>query len=256
MTADVVSPQRWGIFLCAVLLLCGEGATASRAQSIAGTESPGASLRLVPLVDSVETERGEGRIVPQNRGAFALGRAEGTARSFRFGRALAGSVVGVAAGTGLGLLLWRGAAAEGFGNNEYDRPGDDDPTTADILFGAGLFAIAAGGPIGAVEGAGIKERRTDAYVVATIGEVVLGGLGYGLIHQLDGGPGGQLAGLSVGAALGAAAGTALVASQGPRGAVAYRNGSWRVAPPDVRVRPALATDRSPSIRVTLVSVRL
>ena len=167
-----------------------------------------------------------------------------------------GSTVGVAAGTGLGLLLWRAAAAEGFGHDEYDRPGDDDPSTADILFGAGLLAIAAGGPIGAVEGGGIEKRRTDAYVVATIGEVVLGGLGYGLVRQLGGGSAGRLAGLGAGAALGAAAGTALVASQGPRGAVAYRNGSWHVAPPEVRVRPALASDRSPSVRVMLVSVRL
>jgi hypothetical protein len=162
----------------------------------------------------------------------------------------------VAAGTGLGLLLWRAAADEGFGNDEYDRAGEDDPTTADILFGAGLFAIAAGGPIGAVEGAGLEDRRTDAYVVATIGEVVLGGLGYGIMRQLDGGTSGQLAGLGVGAALGAAAGTALVASQRRQGAVAYRNGSWRVAPPEVHVRPAFTADRSPSIRVTLVSVRL
>jgi len=162
----------------------------------------------------------------------------------------------VAAGTSLGLLLWRGAVREGLGNRDDRTWRDRHPDTAAILFGVGLFAIAAGGPIGAVEGAGLEDRRTDAYVVATIGEVVLGGLGYGLIHQLDGGPAGKLAGLGVGADLGAAVGTALVASQGRQGAVAYRNGAWRVAPPDIRVRPAFASSQSPSIRVTLVSVRL
>lgn len=225
----------------------------SAAQSAGGTES-GGPLPPVSLVDSTEMEPRTSAF--RSRGSVASRRSGTASPSFRFGRALGGSTVGVAAGTGLGLLLWRAAAAEGFGHDEYDRPGDDDPTTADILFGAGLLAIAAGGPIGAVEGGGIKERRADAYVVATIGEVVLGGLGYGLVRQLDGGTAGQLAGLGAGAALGAAAGTALVASQGPRGAVAYRDGSWRVAPPEVHVRPALASDRSPSIRVTLVSVRL
>ena len=253
MITDAASLRGRAILLCAVLLLSGGGLMTSDAQSTLGTEL-GALLHPVSLVDSTEKERRTGAF--RSRGSLASRRSATASPPFRFGRALGGSTVGVAAGTGLGLLLWRAAAAEGFGHDEYDRPGDDDPSTADILFGAGLLAIAAGGPIGAVEGGGIEKRRTDAYVVATIGEVVLGGLGYGLIRQLDGGTAGRLAGLGVGAALGAAAGTALVASQGLRGAVAYRNGSWHVAPPEVRVRPALASDRSPSIRVRLVSVRL
>jgi hypothetical protein len=162
----------------------------------------------------------------------------------------------VAAGTGLGLLLWRAAAEEGLGTDRSDRLWRDEPDAALVLFGMGLLAIGAGGPIGAVEGSGLEERRTDAYVAATVGEVVLGGLGYGLVHELNGGTTGRLAGLGVGAALGAAAGIALVASQGAGGAVAYRNGTWHVAPPDIRIRPALASNQSPSIRITLVSAQL
>lgn len=174
----------------------------------------------------------------------------------RFGRALGGSTVGVAVGTGLGLLLWRAAAAEGFGKDWDDPAWRNRSDTGDVLFGMGLVAIAAGGPVGAVAGAGLEKRRRDAYVVGGVGEVVLGGLGYGLVRQLDGNASARLVGLGVGAALGAAVGTALVASQAPRGAVAYQNGSWTVAPPEVHVWPALTADRSPSIRVTLVSVRL
>ena len=230
---------------------------ASQAQSIMGVGSAEGPLRSIALGDSLERERGgSGSVAFRNRELRAPGRLAEAPQSFRFGRALGGSIVGVVAGTGVGLLLWRAAAEEGLGDDQYDRPWRDEPDAASVLFGVGLLAIAAGGPIGAVEGGGIEERRTDAYVVATIGEVVLGGLGYGVVRQLGGETAGQLAGLGVGAALGAAAGTALVASQETRGAVAYRNGSWHVAPPDVRIRPALAPDRPPSIRVTVVSVRL
>lgn len=173
-----------------------------------------------------------------------------------FLRALGGSTLGVAVGTSIGLLLWKGAAAEGLDDGERPRRGHDEPDTAEILFGAGLFALLAGGPIGAVEGAGIESRRAEAYVVGGFGELLLGGIGYGLASQLHDSPSVRLMGLGIGAAFGAAGGAALVASETERGAVAYRNGTWRVVPPDIHVRPGLASDRSPSIRVTLLSVRL
>lgn len=243
----------WGIFLCAVLLLTGGGPSTSTTQSTAETEL-GALRPPVSLIESTEKEWGAGAF--WGRGSPVSRRSETASPSVRFGRTLGGSIVGVAAGTGLGLLLWRAAADEGFGN-DGDDPAWQDRSDADgVLFGMGLLAIATGGPIGSVVGARLDERRRDAYVLSGVGEVVLGGLGYGLVHQLEGNATGRLAGLGVGAALGAALGTVLVASQGSRGAVAYQNGSWRAAPPEVRVQPALFSDRSPSLRVTLVSVRL
>jgi len=157
---------------------------------------------------------------------------------------------------GLGALLLTAAEEEGVGDDERDRLRDDAPDTGSLLFAAGLFAVAAGGPIGAVAGAGIEERRAEAYVVATFGELLLGGIGYGLASQLHDSLPVQLVGLGLGTAFGAAGGAALVASEKTRGAAAYRNGSWHLAPPEVRFRPALASNQSPSIRVTLVSVRL
>ncbi|GEM_PF-5619283 len=227
-----------------------------QAQSAVGFEWAEAPHRTVPLDDSTEKGRAEvRRIALRDRRSSASGTSGKPSQSFRFGQALAGGTIGVAAGTGLGLLLWRAAAGEGLGDDRYGRPWHDEPDAASALFGLGLLAIVAGGPIGAVEGGGIEERRTDAYVVATIGEVVLGGLGYGLVHELNGGTAGQLTGLGVGAALGSTVGTALVASQGTQSAVAYRNGTWQVAPPDIRVRPPVGPNGSPSVDVPLLSMR-
>lgn len=257
MTMDVASLGGRKIFLCAILLLWGAGAMGSQAQSITSAKSAGAPLRPVPLGALTETvQGGEATLTLRDRSLAGPARTGSTSPSFRFGRALGGSAVGVAAGTGIGLLLWRAAAGEGFSDDQYDRPWRDEPDAASVLFGLGLFAIAAGGPIGAVEGAGLEERRTDAYVVATIGEVVLGGLGCGLVRKLNGGTTGPLVGLGVGAALGAAGGAGLVMAKGTQGAVAYRDGTWRIAPPNVQVRPSFAAGGALSVDVTLVSVRL
>jgi hypothetical protein len=240
----IVHPVRCrepAVVLCVLVLLWGLEAMGSRAQPVGKSGSERETLRAKVL---------------HSRGTVASGRPAEASSSDRFGRALGGSTLGVAAGTGLGLLLWQAAAEEGLGTDRPDRLWRDEPDAALVLFGMGLLAIGAGGPIGAVEGSGLEERRTDAYVAATVGEGVLGGLGYGLVHELNGGTAERLAGLGIGAALGAAAGTALVASQAAQGAVAYRDSTWHLAPSGIRVRPALASNQSPSIRVTLVSVRL
>ncbi len=120
----------------------------------------------------------------------------------------------------------------------------------------GVGAIIAGGPIGAVEVGGI-ERRRDAYAAAGIGEFVLGAVGFVLADRLHDSLSSRLIGLGAGVTMGAAAGAYWVASQPePEGLFSYRDGRWQVAPPDVQVDPNLATDRSPSVRVSLMSVQL
>lgn len=156
----------------------------------------------------------------------------------------------------IGLLLWKGTADAGLDDEREYQTWHDKPSPGEVLFMAGLCAIVAGGPIGAVEGAGIQERRTDAYVVAGVGEFVLGGLTYGLTTRLDANSTGRLLGLGIGAVIGAAGGAALIALEKESGAVSYREGTWRVSAPDIGVRPQFASSRFPSINVTLVSVRL
>lgn len=203
------------------------------------------------------SRRGRGIFVSRRR--FVLGdrgSASNGTKSPRIGRGLAGSAIGLAAGTSVGLLLWRGAAEAGIDDGRHDRRWRQDADPATVLFAAGLFAIVAGGPIGAVEGAGIETRRMDAYIVAGIGEVTLGGLGYGIASRLTPNATGRVLGMGVGAAIGAAAGALLIGGRGERGAVAYRGGAWRLVPPDLRVRPNIRTGRSPSIDVMLLSVQL
>ena len=265
VTTDVTPPKGRTILLYAILLLCGGGPVASPAQSILGggaaisdAQPQAPTLQqfwLLPPWAERDPERPQ-RVVPRDRAPLSSTPSDDPSQDAHFRRALEGSTLGVAVGTGLGALLLTAAEEEGVGDDECDRLRDDPPDTGSLLFAAGLFAVAAGGPIGAVAGAGIEERRAEAYVVATFGELLLGGIGYGLASQLHDSLPVQLVGLGLGTAFGAAGGTALVASETTRGVAAHRNGSWHVAPPEVRVRPACASGQSPSIRVTLVSVRL
>jgi len=265
VTTDGTPPKGRTILLYAILLLCGGGPVASPAQSILGggaaisDAQPQAPMlrqfRLLPPWAERGPEHPQ-RVVRRDRAPLSSTPSDDPPQDAHFRRALEGSTIGVAVGMGLGALLLTAAEEEGVGDDERDRLRDDPPDTGSLLFAAGLFAVAAGGPIGAVEGAGLEERRAEAYVVATFGELLLGGIGYGLASQLHDSLPVQLVGLGLGTAFGAAGGAALVASEEPRGAVAYRNGAWQVAPPEVRLRPALTSNQSPLIRVTLVSVRL
>jgi len=165
-----------------------------------------------------------------------------------------GSTVGTGIGTGVSLLLMKAGAEADPNGDRYDRRSDPESEAAATLVLAGFAAILAGGPVGAVEGGDI-ERRRDAYVAAGVGEFVVGVAGYALATRLHGSTPSRLIGLGVGAALGAAGGAYWVASQEKReGLLSYQE-EWQITPPDVRVRPNLAKDRSPSVNVALVSVQ-
>jgi hypothetical protein len=121
----------------------------------------------------------------------------------------------------------------------------------------GLACIVAGAPVGAVEMGRIERRRTDAYVGAAVGQFVFGVLGYVAANRLDGSPSARLVGLGTGVAVGSASGAVLVASQqkNTRGLFQQNEGRWTVTPPTVRLHPNLSTRRSPSVRVTLLSMQ-
>lgn len=192
-----------------------------------------------------------GHTLPSERGSAERRAGD----SPRIGRALLGSTIGVGAGVGIGLLLLKGAA-EGSPDEEVDnrreRQASDAAATMTLI---GVAAMAAGGPIGAVRGAGIERNRRAAYIGAGFGELVGGLLGYALAGQLHDSTPSRLVGLGAGMAAGSAAGAVWVASAqgGKKGLLRYRKGRWRVSTPDVRVRPGLATGRKPSVGVTVVS---
>jgi hypothetical protein len=176
-----------------------------------------------------------------------------------FGRILLGSTAGTSVGVGLGLLVvWSGDEA-GRGDYSAGSVWADNPevvaSRAEVI--AGLAAIAAGGPIGAVEIGGIDRRRGDAYVTAGFGEFVLGVAGLALADRLHDSTTSRLVGLGTGVAVGAAGGAYWVASQSTSdGLFRYQDGRWQVGTPAVRVRPHLTTDRAPSVGVALVSAQL
>ena len=161
-------------------------------------------------------------------------------------------------GVGVGLLLLKGAAEVDEGTTDRTVWRDDpESEAAGMLVLAGFAAIAAGGPIGAVEGAGMERGRWDAYAGAGFGEFVAGVLGYALAGQLHDSTPSRLVGLGAGMAVGSATGAVWVASAQAEddGLFSYQNGRWQVSTPDVQVRPHLATPRSPSVGVTVVSAR-
>lgn len=173
-----------------------------------------------------------------------------------FERILGGSALGVMAGGGIGNLLLK-AGAEVDPNRDADPGTGPESEAARAIMGIGLAAVVMGGPVGAVELGGIEHRRRDAYVAAGFGEAIVGILGLVLAGQIHDSSAARLVGLGSGMVLGTAGGAFLVASQKRQdGLFSYQEGDWQIAPPDVRVRPNLTTDRSPSVGVALVSVEL
>lgn len=173
------------------------------------------------------------------------------------GRAFLGSTIGVGAGVGIGLLLVKGAAEgspEGEPDNWQERQASD---TAAMMTLIGVAAMAAGGPFGAVRGAGIERNRRDVYVGAGAGELVVGLLGYALARRLHDSTPSRLIGLGTGMAVGSTAGAVWVALAQAEddGLFSYQNGRWQVSTPDVQVRPHLTTNRSPSMGVTVLTAR-
>lgn len=212
----------------------------------------------VAIAERMEDEHSASslRSVVLARPSASVPAPSGNGSARHFGHALVGSTVGAAVGAGIGLLLIQGAKAEGRDDHHDHRWSNTETDAAAVLSAAGLCALVAGGPIGAVEGAGIEDRRRDAYVVAGVGELVLGLLGYSLAGGLGEGTGVRLFGLATGAVFGSAAGASLLASKVDRGAVRYGDGTWEVALPEVEVRPRLGMDGSPAVNVTLMSVQL
>ena len=170
----------------------------------------------------------------------------------RFGRALAGSTIGAAVGGLLGAALITAAEP-----NENDLFEDDEPDPR----GLGLLFIGGGAPVGAVLYTDIPRDHTGAYVMAVLGEVVLGGLGLALGTAI-GGPsedGQWIGAAAVGGAgiiLGAAGGAVLAAPNGSDGALNYEDGSWHVQSPSVRV--GIHRQPQPGLHgtVSLVNVEL
>ncbi len=174
-----------------------------------------------------------------------------------FGQLLGGSALGVPVGVGTGLLLLKASAEADPDGDRYDRGETPESEAAAAIGAIGLVALVAGGPIGAVEMGGIEHRRRDAYVAAGFGELVAGALGLVLAGQLHDSRTARLIGGGTGMTLGSAGGAYLVASQEKQdGLFGYRDGEWHLAPPGVRVRPNVGTDRSPSVGIALVSVEL
>lgn len=192
---------------------------------------------------------------PPNAPSPLPGPSETDTVSSHFGRILLGSTVGAGVGTGVGLLLIKGAA-EATPDDESDRRAENPASDAAATMGLiGVAAIVAGGPVGAVEIGGI-ERRRDAYVAGGIGEFVFGVAGLVLAGHLHDSTPARLIGLGTGVAVGAAGGAYWVASRPePEGLFSYQDGRWQVGPPEVRVQPHFTTNRAPSVGVSLVSVQ-
>jgi len=157
-------------------------------------------------------------------------------------------------GATVGAFVFTIAGELDFGDRRSGRRNPPGAEAAGALFVIGAGAIAAGGPLGAVEIGGAERRRRDAYVMATVGEVLVGGAGYGVATGLNGSLETRLTALGAGMALGAALGAALVARRpADRGLVRYGSGRWTLGAPTVRVRPRGGAGRSSSVEVTLMT---
>jgi hypothetical protein len=194
-----------------------------------------------------------GHTVPSEQGPTKRERDD----SPRIGRALFGSTVGVGAGVGVGLLLLKAVdeASPEENTRWHDEEASDAAATMTLI---GVAAMAAGGPIGAVKGAGIERGRRDAYVGAGVGELVGGLLGLALAGQLHDSTPSRLIGLGAGMAAGSATGALWVAAaqkETDNGLFSYEKGRWEMSVPDVQVRPRLTTPRSPSVGVTVLSAQ-
>jgi hypothetical protein len=113
-------------------------------------------------------------------------RDTGTSSSPSVGRIFLGSTAGVGVGAMVGAFVFTIAGELDFGDRRSGRRNPPGAEAAGALFVIGAGAIVAGGPLGAVEIGGVERRRRDAYVMATVGEVLVGGAGYGAATGLNG----------------------------------------------------------------------
>lgn len=177
-----------------------------------------------------------------------------------FGRTLLGSALGAAVGAGVGGLLLKGAAMAESDTDREDRingnVGEPDPATIAAMIG--IACVLGGAPFGAVRMGRIEQDRTGAYVLAGVGEFVVGALGYALAHRLHRSTPSRLVGVGSGVVVGAAGGVMIAASQREQSIalVGYESGEWNVSPPDVRMRSNLGAPQSPTMTVSLLSLRL
>lgn len=174
-------------------------------------------------------------------------------RRVRFGRVLAGSTIGAALGGLLGGLLIAAAS-----DPDQRRPYADDEQRLESM---ALLLFAGGPPAGAVLYSDIPRDQTGAYVMAVLGELVLGG-GAAALGAAIGGDSedGQLLGALVlggpGVVFGAAGGATLAAPDEPDGALRYEDGTWTAHPPTLR--PGVHLRPRPGLHgtVPLVTVEL
>lgn len=245
-------------------LLLAVGGTASSAFAQDGAEGPSRSVLLRENLDTLGPRlnpgasgkwRGDADSLPGSPvRALPLANARAD-EELPTGRTVLASAGGVALGSALGLLLLSGAKEANIEEDRYPDWYRSEPDAGESLFAASLIAFAAGGPIGAVEGAGIDRRKMDGYIVAGVGEFVVGGMGFGIGRLIHDSPTSRLAGLALGVTVGAAAGALLVASKERRSAITYRSGFWHVSSPAIRVTPGFVPGASPRVSVDLVAVR-
>lgn len=161
--------------------------------------------------------------------------------------------MGAAVGGLLGAALI--ATAEPDHRTPYENNENNSPE------GIGLLLLGGGAPVGAVLNTRIPRDHEGAYIMAVLGEIVVGGAGAALGMRLGNSSdqGRLIGGLALGGAgviFGAAGGAMLAASDGSGGALNYENGSWRAQPPAVQV--GVHQHPQPGLHgtVSLVSVEL
>jgi len=180
----------------------------------------------------------------------------------RFREVLAGSMVGATIGVPIGVLLMKGAADE---NAAFDNEvGERDNCCALRRLGIGLLGaafIGSGAAFGAVQR--FEEKRGSIYAGAVIGQLLIGGVGFGIGFAVGSTydaavAGGIVAGIPF-SALGAAGGAVRAASRietedGP-GAAQFRGGEWHLGIPTVRMQPSVFEMDRRTIRVTVLTAR-
>lgn len=174
-----------------------------------------------------------------------------------FGRALLGSTIGAAIGTGTGLVLLETASNAEPSTSRHDRRNNPEEDAAGAAFMVGLACIVAGGPVGAVEMGRMKRYRRDAYVGGVVGEFVGGVLGYVLVNHFGGNRRGKLVGMGMGVILGSATGAVLIAEQNVNtGLVHYDSERWHISTPRVQAHLPVHSASSSAVGITLMSVQL
>jgi hypothetical protein len=171
-----------------------------------------------------------------------------------------GSSIGVAIGGLLGAALIAGASGED--HQESSAGSYDDDSHRPALGATGLLFIVAGGPVGAVRNADIRNGRFQTYAVSVLGELLVGGAAAALGAAIGRGETGQAVGAIVlgapGAALGAAGGAVTGAPSRTRSAVHLdaNTGSWKLQVPTVHVAPHLGPAKGVAGRASLITIDL